>query len=758
MVHQHSLQSVDPDAAQLPRVYFPSQTLSPDAPKPAHGYMARSAKTEADSPAAMPPKVPLIAVVWMSVAMSMMSCLGVLPYFFVRQLSKPWAGLANAVASGVMLAASFSLLAEGSVYSGAYLVAGMLLGVLFVKFSQKHLEKFEVDTFEQLVGADARKVILFLAVMAVHAVGEGGGVGVSFAGDRGWAQGTLITLAIGLHNVPEGLAVATVMTSKGAHPSRALLWTTLTAMPQALVAPPAYLFVDAFRVLLPLALGFAAGCMLWIVLAELLPDALEAVEAQEVATYATGAAACLQGLSVFMSQLETPSGTLASPFADYQEVLPLGLSHLLLRLLLACLVPALVAALSVTALRSKHQKVCSAAGLLAAISMVSILKSLISSNHQFLSGLLLPLVGAATAAGLYSQTLRDNRRNLKRQKLHSNGCVHLTAAVMSALQQEGNRTLQHAACVAPVSSEACQPTPAAQIHNDPVEQDGSQVWQQYASSLRQHQNVGTLAGLVVNGASWCSASVHSSSSSWLPQQLHQHYQQLEDVGERSLWCQKSPLKLTAHSPLQLHVEHEQELSKCPASLGEGKYSDDWLGCSCFSKTTNECSNSPVTAACRLALCGAAGCAVPLGLQLASAFATAPNNINHALVPMALLGAAFGAIVLGLMAQLLGRMSTPLLVNTGAAAIFSSTAAAVALSVLLVKPAWVQRGFMLLAVDVLQGLLVGFNIAMLLFLLDAANKHWGKTRCSMGLAAGFSAGLLICMCIGLLCWGTPYCVL
>jgi hypothetical protein len=48
--------------------------------------------------------------------------------------------------------------------------------------------RYEVDSFEQLAGADARKVILFLAVMAVHAVGEGGGVGVSFAGDRGWAQ------------------------------------------------------------------------------------------------------------------------------------------------------------------------------------------------------------------------------------------------------------------------------------------------------------------------------------------------------------------------------------------------------------------------------------------------------------------------------------------------------------------------------------------------------------------------------------------
>lgn len=87
------------------------------------------------------PRVPLGAVVLMSAFMSLMSCLGVAPYFVVRQLSKPWAGLANAVASGVMLAASFGLLAEGAPYGGTYLIAGMLLGVVFVKLSQEHLEQ-----------------------------------------------------------------------------------------------------------------------------------------------------------------------------------------------------------------------------------------------------------------------------------------------------------------------------------------------------------------------------------------------------------------------------------------------------------------------------------------------------------------------------------------------------------------------------------------------------------------------------------------
>jgi hypothetical protein len=88
------------------------------------------------------------------------------------------------------------------------------------------------------------------------------------------AQGLLVTLAIGLHNVPEGLAVATVLVAQGISPWHALWWTLATSLPQPLLALPSFLFVDAFSAMLPLALGFAAGCMVWIVFAELLPDAL----------------------------------------------------------------------------------------------------------------------------------------------------------------------------------------------------------------------------------------------------------------------------------------------------------------------------------------------------------------------------------------------------------------------------------------------------------------------------------------------------
>lgn len=90
-------------------------------------------------------RVPLSVVAASSLVMSLMSCLGVLPFFFVRRLSKPWAGMANAIASGVMLAASFGLLADAGPAAGGLLISGMLAGVAFVKLSQAHLERCGAD-------------------------------------------------------------------------------------------------------------------------------------------------------------------------------------------------------------------------------------------------------------------------------------------------------------------------------------------------------------------------------------------------------------------------------------------------------------------------------------------------------------------------------------------------------------------------------------------------------------------------------------
>jgi zinc transporter ZupT len=76
-------------------------------------------------------------------------------------------------------------------------------------------------------------------------------VGVSFSGKGGFSQGVLVTAAIGAHNIPEGMAVATVLVQKGTSPARAVMWAIATSLPQPLLAVPSFIFVETFQVLPP---------------------------------------------------------------------------------------------------------------------------------------------------------------------------------------------------------------------------------------------------------------------------------------------------------------------------------------------------------------------------------------------------------------------------------------------------------------------------------------------------------------------------
>ncbi len=84
--------------------------------------------------------VPAGVVLLVALGMVLASGLGCLPFFIVGKLSPAWAALANAVASGVMLAASFGLVAEGAAYGGSQVMGGMLGGAVFVKLTQHFLK------------------------------------------------------------------------------------------------------------------------------------------------------------------------------------------------------------------------------------------------------------------------------------------------------------------------------------------------------------------------------------------------------------------------------------------------------------------------------------------------------------------------------------------------------------------------------------------------------------------------------------------
>ena len=203
--------------------------------------------------------------------------LGALPFFLVKEFPRKWLGVFNAIAAGLMLGASFSLLNQGINLNVFRVLAGMLIGLIFISIAHGFLERGEDTSIVGFSGADGMKSLLIIGIMTLHSFSEGVGVGVSFGG--GQAFGNFITTAIAVHNIPEGLAISLVLVPRGTSPLKAGWWSIFSSLPQPLMAVPAFLLVTIFEPFLPFGLGLAAGAMLWMVFSEIIPDTLEDISA-----------------------------------------------------------------------------------------------------------------------------------------------------------------------------------------------------------------------------------------------------------------------------------------------------------------------------------------------------------------------------------------------------------------------------------------------------------------------------------------------
>lgn len=236
-----------------------------------------------------------IAAVFLAALLTALATgLGALPLLLGGQTER-WLGVGTALAAGFMAGASVGLFREGAGLSYVQTLAGALLGAAFILVTRAALGHHRHLTFGALRGADALGAVMIVGVMTLHSFTEGIGVGVSF-GD-GATFGALIATAIAVHNIPEGLAISLVLVPRGVSVGRAAAWSVFSSLPQPLMAVPAFLLVEWFEPLLPVGLGFAGGAMIWMVGAQLLPDALRTVRplpAAAAAVVATSAMVVLQ--------------------------------------------------------------------------------------------------------------------------------------------------------------------------------------------------------------------------------------------------------------------------------------------------------------------------------------------------------------------------------------------------------------------------------------------------------------------------------
>lgn len=118
--------------------------------------------------------------------------------------------------------------------------------------------------------ADQRRIALFVIAITLHNLPEGAAVGISFMGDDlalGWAT----MLGIGLQNVPEGMAVAALLASLGWSRPRCAAAALATGLVEPLGGTLAVAVAGLSAAILPLALGVAAGAMLFVVACEIIP-------------------------------------------------------------------------------------------------------------------------------------------------------------------------------------------------------------------------------------------------------------------------------------------------------------------------------------------------------------------------------------------------------------------------------------------------------------------------------------------------------
>lgn len=206
--------------------------------------------------------------------------LGALPVIFFKNISNNLFSSLLGAAAGVMLAATaFSLLNPGIEFGnnlwpgkGIMVVSvGMLLGAFFLHYADHQLPHVHFDSVVDSQANSLRKIWLFIIAITIHNFPEGMSVGVSF-GSGDMKNGLVLAIAIALQNIPEGLAVALPLVSLGYDRWRAVGIATLTGLVEPVGGLLGITMVTLFQSVLPVAMGFAAGAMLFVISEEIIPE------------------------------------------------------------------------------------------------------------------------------------------------------------------------------------------------------------------------------------------------------------------------------------------------------------------------------------------------------------------------------------------------------------------------------------------------------------------------------------------------------
>ena len=226
--------------------------------------------------------------------------------FIFKRISHRFSDIVLSFAAGVMLAAAvIGLVLPSLEYGGTWALPVTVLGIFCGAFCLNMLDKI-VPHLHRLSGVDQEihpsqseklnKVLLFVMAIAIHNLPEGIAAGVGF-GTGNPSEALTIAAGIALQNIPEGMVIIAPMLAAGMKPRRTFAIAMMTGVVEVAGTLLGYLAVSVSSTILPFALAFAGGTMLYVISDEMIPET-HAHGSERGATYSLLGGFCLM---LFMS-------------------------------------------------------------------------------------------------------------------------------------------------------------------------------------------------------------------------------------------------------------------------------------------------------------------------------------------------------------------------------------------------------------------------------------------------------------------------
>lgn len=209
-----------------------------------------------------------------AVAVFFATSIGALLVLFVRCPSQRTYSIMLAFSAGVMFFSAFEMLSEAhSLIGDLSTVIGFVCGVIGLFLADKFIPHAHTILRGREITASKKKAALLAGAITIHNVPEGIAIASAFAGNA--SLGVLVTTSLAIQDVPEGFVVSAPLTCYGVRPTKTITLGIFSGFVEAASAIIGYLVLNTIVASVPFALAFSGGAMFFVIFSELVPDAFK---------------------------------------------------------------------------------------------------------------------------------------------------------------------------------------------------------------------------------------------------------------------------------------------------------------------------------------------------------------------------------------------------------------------------------------------------------------------------------------------------